>query len=172
MRAAIFHEPGNVTAWDRPDATIKEPSDAVVRVVLACVCGSDLWYYRGDSQFRPGPIGHEFIGVVEEVSTGRREPHEGRTGDLTIRLQRRHLRLGAVEEIQIAIRRDGTAREPRLIWIVRAPDRIYVRAAHGHRSSPHSIAAGTLAGTSVVELVDAGYREKYGSHYPRTLIRP
>jgi threonine dehydrogenase-like Zn-dependent dehydrogenase len=36
-------------------------------VVLACVCGSDLWYYRGDSDFAPGPIGHEFIGVVEDV---------------------------------------------------------------------------------------------------------
>ena len=67
MRAAIFHGPGNVTAGERPDATIKEPSDAVVRVVLACVCGSDLWYYRGDSQFPPGPIGHEFIGVVKEA---------------------------------------------------------------------------------------------------------
>ena len=67
MRAAIFHGPGNVTAGERPDAAIKEPSDAVVRVVLACVCGSDLWYYRGDSQFPAGPIGHEFIGVVEEV---------------------------------------------------------------------------------------------------------
>jgi hypothetical protein len=35
--------------------------------VLACVCGSDLWYYRGDSPFEPGPIGHEFIGVIEDV---------------------------------------------------------------------------------------------------------
>ena len=67
MRAAIFHEPRNITAGDRPDAAITEPSDAVVRVVLACVCGSDLWYYRGDSPFAPGPIGHEFIGVVEDV---------------------------------------------------------------------------------------------------------
>jgi alcohol dehydrogenase len=44
MRAAIFNEPRNVTAGDRPDATISHPSDAVVRVLLACVCGSDLWY--------------------------------------------------------------------------------------------------------------------------------
>ncbi len=67
MRAAIFNEPRNITAGDRPDAAIKEPSDAIVRVVLACVCGSDLWYYRGDSPFDPGPIGHEFIGVIEDV---------------------------------------------------------------------------------------------------------
>ena len=67
MRAAIFHEPRSITAGDRPDPSIVEPTDAIVRVVLACVCGSDLWYYRGDSEFAPGPIGHEFIGVVEDV---------------------------------------------------------------------------------------------------------
>ena len=50
-----------------PTRSIVEPTDAIVRVVLACVCGSDLWYYRGDSEFAPGPIGHEFIGVVEDV---------------------------------------------------------------------------------------------------------
>jgi hypothetical protein len=69
VRAAIFNEPHNITAGDRPDAVIRKPSDAVVRVVLACVCGSDLWYYRGDSPFEPGPIGHEFIGVIEEVGS-------------------------------------------------------------------------------------------------------
>src|SRR5205807_8976084 len=69
MRAAIFNEPHSITVGDRPDAAIIEPTDAVVRVVLACVCGSDLWYYRGDSPFEPGPIGHEFIGVVEDIGT-------------------------------------------------------------------------------------------------------
>jgi threonine dehydrogenase-like Zn-dependent dehydrogenase len=67
VRAAIFNEPRDITIGGRPDAAIREPSDAIVRVVLACVCGSDLWYYRGDSPFTPGPIGHEFIGVIEEV---------------------------------------------------------------------------------------------------------
>jgi threonine dehydrogenase-like Zn-dependent dehydrogenase len=67
MRAAIFVEPHRVEAGDRPDPVTAQPTDAVVRVVLACVCGSDLWYYRGDSPFEPGPIGHEFIGVVEDV---------------------------------------------------------------------------------------------------------
>jgi threonine dehydrogenase-like Zn-dependent dehydrogenase len=67
MRAAIFNEPRSISVGDRRDPAIAEPTDAVVRVVLACVCGSDLWYYRGDSPFEPGPIGHEFIGVVEDV---------------------------------------------------------------------------------------------------------
>jgi threonine dehydrogenase-like Zn-dependent dehydrogenase len=81
VRAAIFNEPRSITAGDRPDAAIREPSDAVVRVVLACVCGSDLWYYRGDSPFEPGPIGHEFIGVIEDVGA---DVTTLREGDLVI----------------------------------------------------------------------------------------
>jgi threonine dehydrogenase-like Zn-dependent dehydrogenase len=67
MRAAIYGGPGSIAIGDRPDPVLAEPTDAVVRVVLGCVCGSDLWYYRGDSPHALGPIGHEFIGVVEEV---------------------------------------------------------------------------------------------------------
>ena len=68
MKAAIFKGPGEIEIGDRPDAVIKESTDAVVRVVLACVCGSDLWYYRGETEFpADSPIGHEFIGVVEKV---------------------------------------------------------------------------------------------------------
>src|SRR3954451_21475257 len=67
MRAAIFNGPRSITAGDRRDPSIVEPTDAIVRVLIACVCGSDLWYYRGDSPFEPGPIGHEFVGVVEDV---------------------------------------------------------------------------------------------------------
>jgi threonine dehydrogenase-like Zn-dependent dehydrogenase len=69
MRAAIFNEPRSITVGERRDPGIAEPSDAVVRVVLACVCGSDLWYYRGETPFDPGPIGHEFVGVVEDVGS-------------------------------------------------------------------------------------------------------
>jgi threonine dehydrogenase-like Zn-dependent dehydrogenase len=77
MRAAIFNEPRSITPGDRRDPSIVEPTDAIVRVVLACVCGSDLWYYRGDSPFEPGPIGHEFIGVVEDVGAGVRTVKKG-----------------------------------------------------------------------------------------------
>ena len=67
MRAAIFNGPRRIDVGDRPDPAMTEPTDAVVRVVLACVCGSDLWYYRGESPKAPGAIGHEFIGFVEQV---------------------------------------------------------------------------------------------------------
>lgn len=69
MRAAIFNGPGSIDVAERPDPIIEEPTDAVVRVVMACVCGSDLWYWRGVSPHPVGSIGHEFIGVVEEVGT-------------------------------------------------------------------------------------------------------
>src|SRR3954452_8181021 len=77
MRAALFVGPHHIDVGDRPDAAIAEPTDAVVRVVLACVCGSDLWYYRGDSPFEPGPIGHEFVGVVEDVGADVRNVAKG-----------------------------------------------------------------------------------------------
>ena len=67
MRAAIFNGPGAVEAGERPDPVIQEPTDAVVRVVLGCVCGSDLWYYRGESPHAAGSIGHEFVGIVEQA---------------------------------------------------------------------------------------------------------
>jgi threonine dehydrogenase-like Zn-dependent dehydrogenase len=67
MRAAIFNGPGAVEVGERPDPVIQEPTDAVVRVVLGCVCGSDLWYYRGESPHAAGSIGHEFIGIVEQA---------------------------------------------------------------------------------------------------------
>jgi len=81
MRAAIFQGPKDITVGERPDPVIQEPTDAVVRVVLACVCGSDLWYYRGESDHAVGSIGHEFIGVVEDV--GREVTGIGR-GDLVV----------------------------------------------------------------------------------------
>jgi threonine dehydrogenase-like Zn-dependent dehydrogenase len=46
MRAAVFVEPGKIEVAERPDPQIVQPTDAVVRVVLSCVCGSDLWFYR------------------------------------------------------------------------------------------------------------------------------
>jgi hypothetical protein len=81
MRAAIFNGPWTVEAGERPDPVIQEPTDAVVRVLLGCVCGSDLWYYRGESPHAAGSIGHEFIGVVEQVGG---EVDSVRAGDLVV----------------------------------------------------------------------------------------
>jgi alcohol dehydrogenase len=81
MKSAIFKEKGRIVIEDRPEPTVKEPTDAIVRVVLACVCGSDLWFYRGISDHPEGPIGHEFIGYVEAVGS---EVKSIKTGDFII----------------------------------------------------------------------------------------
>jgi len=69
MRAAIFNGPRDITVGDRPDPVIEAPTDAIVRVIFGCVCGSDLWYYRGDSPHAIGSIGHEYIGTVEHAGS-------------------------------------------------------------------------------------------------------
>jgi alcohol dehydrogenase len=67
MKAAIFRGEKHIELGQRPDPTIQETTDAVVRVVRGCVCGSDLWYYRGINPHKVGSIGHEYVGVVEAV---------------------------------------------------------------------------------------------------------
>jgi threonine dehydrogenase-like Zn-dependent dehydrogenase len=81
MKAAIFNGPGQIELGERPDPHIQQPTDVVVRVILGCVCGSDLWYYRGQSPHALGPIGHEFIGEVVAAGSG---VHDFRNGDLVI----------------------------------------------------------------------------------------
>src|SRR4051794_30408036 len=67
MKTAIFNGKGDISVEERPKPTISEPTDAIVRVVLACVCGSDLWFYRGISDLPHGSVGHEFIGVIDQI---------------------------------------------------------------------------------------------------------
>jgi threonine dehydrogenase-like Zn-dependent dehydrogenase len=68
MRGTVIHGPRDVRLEERPDPTILAPTDAVVRTVATCVCGSDLWRYRGIQPVtKPTPIGHEYVGVVEAV---------------------------------------------------------------------------------------------------------
>ena len=78
MRAAIYQSAGEVVVEDVPDAALQQPTDATVRVVRACVCGSDLWAYRGIIDRPPGSrLGHEFIGVVEQVGDDVRTVRPG-----------------------------------------------------------------------------------------------
>ncbi len=82
MLAAVLHAPHDVRVQERPDPRILTSGDAVVRVVAACVCGSDLWSYRGVNEVRePRPIGHELVGVVEELGAG---VTSARVGDFVV----------------------------------------------------------------------------------------
>src|SRR4051812_31045777 len=82
MRAAVYQAAGIVSVEDVPDAALVEPTDAVVRVLRSCICGSDLWSYRGIvTRAAGGRQGHEFIGVVEEVGA---EVSTVRPGDFVV----------------------------------------------------------------------------------------
>jgi threonine dehydrogenase-like Zn-dependent dehydrogenase len=68
MRGVVLHAPGDVRVEDREDPKIQAPTDAILRLPVTCICGSDLWPYRGaDAVDRPSPLGHEYAGIVEEV---------------------------------------------------------------------------------------------------------
>lgn len=68
MRGAVLHGPGDVRVEERRDPEIVEPTDAIIRVTATCICGSDLWSYRGlEETAEAAPMGHEYVGVVEEV---------------------------------------------------------------------------------------------------------
>jgi threonine dehydrogenase-like Zn-dependent dehydrogenase len=65
-----MHAPGDVRYEERADPTINEPTDAIIRMSATCVCGSDLWPYRGAQDVDgPAPFGHEYVGIVEEVGS-------------------------------------------------------------------------------------------------------
>ncbi|MEU0597479.1 zinc-dependent alcohol dehydrogenase family protein [Streptomyces sp. NPDC006393] len=68
MRAAILYGPGDVRVEERDTPKILKPTDAAIRTFATCVCGSDLWDYRGINPAKdPAPTGHEYVGIVEEV---------------------------------------------------------------------------------------------------------
>ena len=70
MRGVVMYAPGDVRVEDRPEPTILKPTDAVIRLSATCICGSDLWPYRGiEALDGPRPMGHEYAGIVEEVGS-------------------------------------------------------------------------------------------------------
>ena len=70
MRGAVMYAPGDIRVEDRVDPRIVAPTDAIIRLSASCICGSDLWPYRGvDAVHGPSPMGHEYAGIVEEVGS-------------------------------------------------------------------------------------------------------
>ena len=68
MRATVYYAPGDVRVESVPDPAIEQSTDAIVRITHACICGSDLWFYRGLENWQPGwRTGHEWMGIVEAV---------------------------------------------------------------------------------------------------------
>ena len=71
MQGAVLYGTRDIRFEDRAEPTIVEPTDAIISLPVTCICGSDLWPYRGVSPFPAGtPMGHEYCGIVEEVGRG------------------------------------------------------------------------------------------------------
>jgi threonine dehydrogenase-like Zn-dependent dehydrogenase len=78
MKATVLYGPRNLRFEERDDPKIIKPTDAIIRVSVACVCGSDLWPYRGLQPIQgPTPMGHEYCGIVEEVGSEVRNIKRG-----------------------------------------------------------------------------------------------
>lgn len=78
MRAVILNGPGDVRVEEVPDPQLVEPTDAIIRLTAACICGSDLWPYRGiDKSHGPRQMGHEYMGIVEQVGAEVRDINVG-----------------------------------------------------------------------------------------------
>ncbi|MGB8644882.1 MAG: zinc-dependent alcohol dehydrogenase family protein [Anaerolineae bacterium] len=70
MKGTVLYGPRDIRFEERPDPKIVEPTDAIIRLSATCVCGSDLWPYRGIEKItEPMPMGHEYVGIVEEVGS-------------------------------------------------------------------------------------------------------
>lgn len=72
-----MHAPGDVRVEEREDPRIEEPTDAIIRLTATCICGSDLWPYRGAEHVDHAPMGHEYVGVVEEIGPQVRDVKVG-----------------------------------------------------------------------------------------------
>ncbi len=82
MRATTIHAPRDIRLSDVPDPVIKRPTQAIIKVTAGCICGSDLWPYRGENPIKAGnTIGHECVGVVEEVGA---EVSQFKPGDFVV----------------------------------------------------------------------------------------
>ena len=82
MRGAVIYAPGDVRVEQRDGPKIIKPTDAIIRLAATCVCGSDLWPYRGiEPVTQPAPMGHEYAGIVEEAGS---EVRSVRPGDFVI----------------------------------------------------------------------------------------
>jgi len=82
MRGTVLYGPRDIRFEDLPEPTIMQPTDAIIRLSATCICGSDLWPYRGiQSIAQPTPMGHEYCGIVEEVG---REVRNIKTGQFVV----------------------------------------------------------------------------------------
>jgi quercetin dioxygenase-like cupin family protein len=78
VRGTVLYGPRDIRSEERPEPKITQPTDAIIRISATCICGSDLWPYRGIGSFdQPTPMGHEYCGIVEDVGSAVRSIKPG-----------------------------------------------------------------------------------------------
>jgi hypothetical protein len=87
MRGVVMYAPGDVRVEDVEEPKIAKPTDAIIRLSSTCICGSDLWPYRGADEIgEPFHMGHEYVGIVEEVGDAVTTVKPSHVRDLSGRL--------------------------------------------------------------------------------------
>ena len=110
MRGVVMYAPGDVRVEERADPAIINPTDAIIRLAATCVCGSDLWRWRGtDPVTQPTPMGHEYAGIVEEVGPAVQNVNPGQFHPP------RRIRLAAAAHVSASQPPEATAPEPRIV---------------------------------------------------------
>ena len=100
MKGTVLYGTRDIRYVEREDPTIVEPTDAIIRLPATCICGSDLWPYRGiDPVTQPTPMGHEYCGVVEEVGSAVKHV---KPGQFVVGCEGASQRRGNPERVEIA----------------------------------------------------------------------
>lgn len=168
MKATVYHGPQDVRLETVPDPKLRERRDAIVRVTRAAICGSDLWFYRGVTQWEPGDrTGHEFVGVVEEVGSDVRSVKPGDaviapfvSSDGTCEYCHAGLQTSCVHMTNFGDQQNGAQAEAVLVpfadgTLVKMPDAI----AHDPRKRDASVTLSDVMATGHHGIVSAGATE-------------
>lgn len=88
MLGTVLHGPHDVRCEEAPEPRILKPTDAIIRLSASCICGSDLWPFRGLNEVKsPMAMGHEYCGVVVEIGSAVKTIKPGKVFDLTLPLK-------------------------------------------------------------------------------------
>jgi threonine dehydrogenase-like Zn-dependent dehydrogenase len=167
MKATVYHGAHDVRLERVPDPAIRDPHDAIVKVTRAAICGSDLWFYRGVTQWTPGDrTGHEFVGIVQEVGSDVRTLRAGDpviapfvSSDGTCEFCRRDLQTSCVHMTNFGDEQNGAQAEFVLVpyadgTLVKMPESI----AHDERKHNAGVTLCDVMATGHHGVVTAGSR--------------
>lgn len=168
MKATVYHGARDVRLETVPDPVLRGPHDAIVRVTRAAICGSDLWFYRGITQWDPGDrTGHEFVGVVEAVGNAVKNVRPGDaviapfvSSDGTCEFCREGLQTSCVHMTNFGDEQNGAQAE---LVLVPYADGTLVKAAPEIAADARK----TLSSLALCDVMPTGHHGVVSSHAAR-----